>query len=117
MTKFPFPIVTAVCLLLTGRLVCAGPTEDAAIELTQQWAFALVGSAKNQIESGATDPKAIRKEAIEDTQSQEKKLRAAMKGIGMTPQQIDKGINDDRKLYLGDVESDIKTFQAKRPKK
>ena len=107
-------LAAALCLLIPGRLT-AGPTED-AIKLAQHWAFAIAGSAKTQIETGATDPKAIRKKAIEDAQPQEKKLRAAMKAIGMTPKEIDDGIIRDRKLYLEDVEADIEAFQKKQKK-
>ena len=109
-------LLAGVSLLFTIRLFAADPTQD-AIERAQEWAFALVASAKTQIEAGATDPKAIRKKAAEDTQPQEKKLRAAMKELGDTPQNIDKGIKKDRALYLEDVEADIKKFQQERKNK
>ena len=109
-------LVAGASLFFTIRLFAADPTDD-AIKRAQEWAFALAASAKTQIEAGATDPKAIRKKAAEDTQPQEKKLRAAMKELGDTPQQIDKGIKKDRALYLEDVETDIKQFQTSRKSK
>lgn len=108
-------LLAAAAFLGAVRLLAADPTDD-AIKLAQEWAFALVASAKTQIEAGATDPKAIRKKAMDETQPQEKKLRAAMKKIGSTQQQIDQGIKDDRAVYLEAVEADIKEFQ-KKPKK
>ena len=109
-------LVISSFLTLASSLLAADAQAD-GIKLAQQWAFALGASTKAQIEAGATDPKAIRKKATEDTQPQEKKLRAAMKQMGFTPQHIDQGIQDDRKLYLEDVEADIKAFQTKKPKK
>ena len=87
-----------------------------AINLAQRWAFALVVSAKKQIEGGATDAMAIRRKATEDTQAEEKKLRAALKKKGETQQDIDKFIRTDRALYLEDVEADVNAFQKKQKK-
>src|SRR4051794_13691259 len=104
--------LASVCLVASH--VTAADPEAAAIKLAQQWAFALIGSAKDQIEAGATDPNKIRKKATEDAHPDENKLRVAMRATGMTDKEIDKGIKDKRKVYLEDVEADIKAFQKRR---
>jgi hypothetical protein len=88
-----------VASLLVAMVSAADPEQD-AIRSAQEWAFALAAAVQTQAEAGVKDQKAIRQKAIEQTQPQEKKLRAAMKAAGFSQKQIDQGIKDDRKGYL-----------------
>jgi hypothetical protein len=92
-------ILSIIASIFVAQVSCAADQQE-AIKLAQEWAFALGASVKAQAKAGVKDPKAIKKKATEDTQPQERKLRAAMKEIGSTQHQIDKGIKDDREGYL-----------------
>ena len=91
----------ALASFLALSLRASDPQQE-SIKLAQEWAFALAASVKAQTDAGAKDPVAIRKKATEDTQPQEKKLRAAGKEAGFSAKQIEQGIRDDRKTYLDD---------------
>jgi hypothetical protein len=103
-------LLSIVAALFTAVALLAADPEQDAIRLAQEWAFALGKSVKSQAEAGSKDPKAIRKKAIEDTQPEEKKLRAAMKEVGMTQKEIEQGIKQDRDLYLSEF---LKEFLKK----